>query len=177
MQSRRGLIRLGGAGLLSLIGGPALARVRPAPRRRLSFLNLHTGERAQTTYWVDGVYQAEALHRIDFVLRDHRTGEVSAIDPRLLDLLFKLQAKLESNVPFHVISGYRSPRSNAMLADRSRGVARGSLHMHGMAIDVRLPNRSLADLREAAMTLQSGGVGYYPESDFVHVDIGRVRRW
>jgi uncharacterized protein YcbK (DUF882 family) len=111
------------------------------------------------------------------VLRDHRTDEVAEMDPRLLDLLFNLQGKLGASTPFHVISGYRSPRSNAMLVAKGGGVAKKSLHMQGKAIDIRLPGRELADLRKAALGLKAGGVGYYPKSDFVHVDVGRVRHW
>jgi len=177
MQSRRGIMTLGGAGLLALLAQPALARTSALPRRKLNFLNLHTGERAQVFYWADGKYQREALRRINIVLRDHRTDDVAAMDRRLLDLLYVLQRKLGSAEPFHVISGYRSPRSNAVLAASSGGVAKKSLHMQGMAIDIRLPDRKLADVRQVALALGGGGVGYYPRSDFVHLDVGRVRRW
>jgi uncharacterized protein YcbK (DUF882 family) len=177
MQSRRGFIRLGGAGVLTLLAQPALALVPTAPRRNLSFLNLHTDERAQVVYWADGRYQREGLRRIDRILRDHRTGDVMEMDRRLLDLLFVLQRKLGSMSPYHVISGYRSPQSNAMLAAHSGGVAKRSLHMQGMAIDIRLPGCKLLDVRLVALALGGGGVGYYPKSDFVHLDVGRVRHW
>jgi uncharacterized protein YcbK (DUF882 family) len=111
------------------------------------------------------------------VLRDHRSDEVSPIDTRLLDLLHTLSDKLDTTSQFHVISGYRSPATNAKLAEKSNGVARHSLHMDGLAIDIRLPGRELADVRRAAIALRSGGVGYYPGSNFVHMDVGRVRTW
>ena len=99
------------------------------------------------------------------------------MDPRLLDLLVELRARLRTTAPFHVISGYRSPATNAMLAATTEGVASNSLHMDGMAIDIRVPNRPLRQLHQVALNLEAGGVGYYPRSDFVHVDTGRVRRW
>ncbi len=111
------------------------------------------------------------------MLRDHRTGDRFTIDPELFDLLHLLQRRLGTRQEFHVISAYRSPASNEMLAARSNGVAKASLHTIGKAIDVRLPGRRLFDLRAAALSMQMGGVGYYPGSDFVHLDTGRVRFW
>lgn len=163
--------------MLSLLAGPALALPRSGGPRKLKLLNLHTGERVQATYWDGRSYQFEALQEIDYVLRDHRNGEIKAMDRRLLDLLAMLHRRLGSAAAYHVISGYRSPATNARLAARSNGVAKHSLHMRGMAIDIRLPDCELADLRGAALTLKAGGVGYYPKSDFVHVDVGRVRHW
>ena len=111
------------------------------------------------------------------MLRDFRNGQTHAIDPRLLDLLDALSARVETRSPFHVISGFRSPQTNAMLRRRSSGVAHDSLHMKGLAIDIRLADVDLPRLHKAALSLQGGGVGYYPSSDFVHVDVGPVRRW
>jgi uncharacterized protein YcbK (DUF882 family) len=145
--------------------------------RRLAFYNLHTGESFRSPYWSGGQYIPESLAGIDHVLRDFRTNQMKRIAPSLLDLLFTLHTTLGTREPFHVISGYRSPTTNAMLAARSSGVARHSLHMAGEAIDIRIPGRSLWDVRAAAIALRGGGVGYYPKSDFVHVDIGRVRTW
>ncbi|MCB1985710.1 MAG: DUF882 domain-containing protein [Burkholderiales bacterium] len=145
--------------------------------RKLAFLNLHTGERVQTTYWAEGQYLSEGLIAIDKILRDHRTGETYEIDRNLLDLLQLLQYKMGSRDEFHIISGYRSPATNAQLNARSNGVARRSFHMLGKAIDVRLPGHALSDLRKAALSLQAGGVGYYPKSDFIHIDTGHVRQW
>jgi uncharacterized protein YcbK (DUF882 family) len=177
--SRRELLRagLGGAVLGAL---PGAVWARPAPgeaERRLSFHNLHTGERLRTVYWAEGDYVPDSLAEVDHVLRDFRTGEVKRIAPGLLDLLHRVAARLETSQPFDVISGYRSAATNAMLAARSGGVASHSLHVEGMAIDVRVPGRSVARLRDVALALRGGGVGYYPASAFVHVDVGRVRRW
>ena len=153
---------------------------RPAPERTLSFFNTHTGERLKTAYCCGGEYQPEALNQINHILRDFRANEVKSIDPQLLDLLHELGGTLETDRPFHIISGYRSPRTNAMLRDQGgavTGVASHSLHMDGKAIDIRLPGVKLDDLRHAARSLKLGGVGYYPASNFVHVDTGRVRFW
>jgi uncharacterized protein YcbK (DUF882 family) len=148
-----------------------------SPERKLAFYNTHTGEQLKTVYWADGAYQPDSLSEIYRVLRDHRSDEVSPIDTRLLDLLHTLSDKLDTTSQFHVISGYRSPATNAKLAEKSNGVARHSLHMDGLAIDIRLPGRELADVRRAAIALRGGGVGYDPGSNFVHVDVGRVRTW
>jgi uncharacterized protein YcbK (DUF882 family) len=145
--------------------------------RALAFRNLHTGEFLDAVYRVDGRYVPDALRRIDWLLRDYRAGEAHEIDRRLLDLLSALRSVLDSSELFEVISGYRSPATNAWLAATSSGVARGSLHVAGMAIDIRLPGRSLGTLRDAARSLGRGGVGYYPRSGFVHVDVGPVRYW
>lgn len=122
-------------------------------------------------------YVPSALSRVDRFLRDFRTGEIHEIDPALLDLLNDLAALTGAAEPYHVISGYRSPTTNAMLRRRSGGVARRSLHMDGKAVDVRLPGVPLRTLRDAAVSLGRGGVGYYPGPDFVHVDTGAVRIW
>ena len=168
----------------SLAAGAALIAFRPlravaakpAPRS-LAFLNTHTGERVRCEYWCDGDYVADALREVDHVLRDHRSGDVIAIDPRLLDLLHAIRQRLDTPAAFEVISGYRSPATNAALAAQGRGVATRSLHTQGKAIDIRLPGRDLATLRAAALELAGGGVGYYPRSNFVHMDTGRVRAW
>jgi uncharacterized protein YcbK (DUF882 family) len=145
--------------------------------RALAFRNLHTEETVDVAYWVDGRHDPDALRQIDWVLRDFRTGEARPIDPRLLDLLWELRGSLDTTEPYEVISGYRSPSTNAMLRRSGRGVARGSLHTRAMAIDVRVPGQPIAKLRAAALALRQGGVGYYPASGFVHVDVGRVRFW
>ena len=176
--SRRGFLKLGAAALLAAsVPGKALANIAAAPERTLSFYHLHTGEQLNATYWADGSYQQQGLAEIYNLLRDFRTGVVNPIDTQLLDLLHSLALKLDANKPFHVISGYRSPKTNAMLAKHSTGVAKHSLHMDGLAVDIRLPGRSLSSLHRAALSMKAGGVGYYPVSDFVHVDVGRVRRW
>jgi uncharacterized protein YcbK (DUF882 family) len=150
------------------------------PVRTLSFFNTHTGERLRTTYCEAGSYDAGALREINYILRDFRVDEVKPIDPKLLDLLHELSGTLETDRPFHIISGYRSPHTNQMLRQRggaTTGVATRSLHMVGKAIDIRLPGVKLDHLRGAARSLKLGGVGYYPSSNFVHVDTGRVRFW
>jgi uncharacterized protein YcbK (DUF882 family) len=146
-------------------------------RRSLKFYALHTGESLTTTYWEDGRYIPGELDRVNYILRDFRANEVKPIDPALLDLLTRIQHRLGINEPFQVISGYRSPVTNAMLHANSEGVAVHSLHLQGKAIDITLKGRSLEQLRGAALAQRSGGVGYYPKSDFVHVDTGRVRYW
>lgn len=145
--------------------------------RRLLLVNTHTGERFEAAYWIDGRYQPAELGRLDWLLRDHRTGSVLAIDQRLFDLLAGLAAAAGVMPRFQVISGYRSPATNAMLAATTDGVSSRSLHMEGRAVDVRLEGVSSAQLRDLALARQAGGVGYYPQSDFVHLDLGRVRSW
>lgn len=181
--SRRSFLGLGAAAAaVALVPARALAAARPAKRadRMLSFFHTHTGERLKVAYCCNGEYQPEALKQINHLLRDFRVGEVKPIDPKLLDLLHELGGTLETERPFHVISGYRSPRTNTMLRERGgahTGVASKSLHMVGKAIDIRIPGVRLDQLRGAARSLQLGGVGYYPSSNFVHVDTGRVRFW
>ncbi|MDE3155918.1 MAG: DUF882 domain-containing protein, partial [Acidobacteriota bacterium] len=148
-----------------------------APERALAFYNLHTDERLKTVYWAEGDYVPDALTDINHILRDFRTGTVKPVHTDLLELLHRLSATLDTAQPFDIISGYRSPATNAMLRHRSEGVAKNSLHMRAMAIDIRVPGQSLAHLHRAAVSLRGGGVGYYPKSDFVHVDVGRVRYW
>jgi uncharacterized protein YcbK (DUF882 family) len=159
---------------------PALAVPRlafAAVPRALSFKHLHTGERLEVEYFTGGAYDPDALQAIDRLLRDFRTGDVHEISPGLLDLLHEVTGLTGSRKPFEVISGYRSPTTNQMLRQRSEGVAAGSLHMQGLAIDIRLTDVPLPKLREAARAARKGGVGYYPSSNFVHVDTGRVRTW
>lgn len=145
--------------------------------RELSFYNQHTGENLKTSYWAEGNYLPDALADINHILRDYRTDDVLPMDLPLLDLLHTLQGVLATPKPFQIISGYRSPKTNAMLAAHSGGVAKTSLHMQGRAIDIHVEGIPLDQLRRAAIELQVGGVGYYPASNFVHVDTGRVRTW
>lgn len=164
-----------GSGLVLPWKGAAAAGGSAA--RQLGFYNLHTGESLSAFYWAEGHYIADGLAEIDHALRDFRTGDVHPIDPYLLDLVHGLRLTMEYDGPVHVVSGYRSPRTNAMLAQRSGKVAKNSYHVKGMAIDLRLPGRQLEDLRDTAMRLAGGGVGFYPESEFVHMDTGPVRAW
>ncbi|MEO6696923.1 MAG: DUF882 domain-containing protein [Gammaproteobacteria bacterium] len=178
--TRRHFLKLGAfAGMTSLAPFKAFANTHPTvpSERTLAFFNTHTGEHLNTVYCANGEYIPGALAEINRILRDHRNEQIGAMHPQLLDLLHAISARLDSRQPFHVISGFRSKESNAMLAERSGGVAKHSLHMQGLAMDIRVPGCDLAVLRKAAVALQGGGVGYYPRSDFVHVDVGRVRYW
>lgn len=163
--------------LLPVAAWPGLASAAVDCPRRLSFYHTHTSERLDVVYCEQGRYLPDALAEVNNLLRDFRTGEVHAIDPRLLDLLFALRETTDPDGHYEIISGYRSPVTNATLRDHSTGVAEHSLHMDGKAIDIRVPGFDTARLRRAALALRQGGVGYYPESDFVHVDTGRVRYW
>lgn len=173
--TRRLLLRASVAG--SVLAVTPLSRVWATSERILTLHNLHTGERVSQPYWMNGNYLPDGLSAINTVLRDHRSGEVYPIDPGLLDMLSALQDGVASQREFEVISGYRSPATNAKLQANSSGVAKRSLHMQGRAIDVRLTGVSTATLRDAALGLQAGGVGYYARDRFVHIDTGRVRTW
>jgi uncharacterized protein YcbK (DUF882 family) len=182
--ARRRFLRHGlrhGATLSAVAAMPALAlpaRASVAPVRELAMNHLHTREAIDVVYARDGSYLPEALGSLDHFLRDHYSGAIGRIDPKLHDLLHAVRQVLGTERPFQVISGYRAPATNAHLkATRGGGVATRSLHMDGRAIDVRLPGVALADLRDAALSLKAGGVGYYPREQFVHIDTGRVRRW
>lgn len=158
---------------------PAVAKTAQAAsgERVLRLYNTHTGEKLNTTFWAEGAFIPDAMKDINKVLRDHRTNKIAPMDPELLLLLTQLNARLDNNRELHIISGYRSPESNARLAAASGGVARRSLHMDAKAIDIRLPGKDLKMLHKAAMSLKGGGVGYYAGSQFVHMDTGRVRYW
>jgi uncharacterized protein YcbK (DUF882 family) len=148
-----------------------------SPTRRLSFFNTHTAEALEVCYCRDGAYSPKALSRINHIMRDHRSGYIRPIKPRLLDILHTLANRLGPPGPYHIISGYRSPATNAELRKKTRGVARRSFHTMGMAIDIRIPGFSTKGLLAEAVELQAGGVGYYPDSDFIHLDCGPVRHW
>jgi len=157
---------------------PAMAAMpRLEGVRRLAFHNLHTDEKLHGAYWKNGSYDRAAWAKIDHILRDHYSGETHPINPRLMDLLFDLQGRLNNESRIEVISCYRSPKTNLVLASLSDGVAKRSYHTKGMAIDIRLPGSSLAKIHETALAMKRGGVGYYPASDFVHVDVGPLRKW
>ncbi|MDH5357259.1 MAG: DUF882 domain-containing protein [Gammaproteobacteria bacterium] len=175
--SRRRFLQVGLGATAGLVMPNAFADFLAQPERKLALHNLHTGESIKTTYWAEGQYQISELHAINRVLRDHRTGDIIDIDPTLVDLLNILHHKMNGRKPFHVISGYRSPKTNESLRKQTSGVAKKSFHMQGRAIDIRLPGRELTALRKAAINLQAGGVGFYPKSDFIHIDTGRVRHW
>jgi uncharacterized protein YcbK (DUF882 family) len=159
----------------------ALGAVRHASAREersLAFRSLHTGESLRAVYQIDGALEPDGTAQVDRLLRDHRTGEVHRIEPRLLDLLWALGQSLEIGEPYLVISGYRSPRTNAMLAAApGSGVADGSLHLQGAAIDIRLERVPLERLHRAAVAQRGGGVGLYRRSNFIQIDIGGIRYW
>jgi uncharacterized protein YcbK (DUF882 family) len=145
--------------------------------RTLSFFHTHTGKSLEVTFSSGGEYVGTELVKVNAFLSDFRTGDAIEIDPELLDLIYEVRASLGSSETYEVISAYRSPKTNEMLRGKSSGVASNSQHLYGRAIDVRLRGVDTSELRDAAIELQRGGVGYYKESDFVHVDTGRVRRW
>ncbi len=186
MNQRRSFLKTS-AVLASTLGLPALARsadlaaaaaaTASTTDRSLRLYNIHTGESLKTTFWTEGLFVPDALQDINKLLRDYRNDKVEPIDPQLLFLLNKISGQFGSQNVLHVISGYRSPETNAMLHANTEGVAKHSLHMEGKAIDIRMPGQPLAKLHKTAMAMRAGGVGYYPSSDFVHVDTGRVRHW
>lgn len=145
--------------------------------RSLSLHNLHTGEQLKTEFWIDGQYQPEALAAIDKIMRDHRCDQTYNMDRDLVDLLHRLSRRLDTRRPLGIISGYRSPETNEVLREKSKGVAQNSYHTKGMAVDIRIADRSLSDLYRGARELRLGGVGFYARSRFVHVDVGPVRTW
>lgn len=168
----------------ALLMVPALIAFSPnsllakVPERKLSFSHAHTGEKLSIVYAQDGRYLPESLNRINYLLRDFRRDEVCPIDPVLLDLLYDLQVISSNDTgTYEILSGYRSPQTNQMLAAKSNGVGKRSLHMQGKAIDLRLRGTRTSDLRRIALSLKRGGTGYYADSDFVHLDTGRVRWW
>ncbi len=180
LLSRRRFLRLSAlAAVASFSPRLSLAALKnfQSPEKSVSFYNTHTEECLARIYWAQGKYLPEALSDINYILRDHRSGEIRPIDFQLLDLVHGIGLKLDARKPFHIISGYRSPKTNALLRKRGRGVARNSLHMVGKAVDIRLPGCPLSLLRRVAMEMRGGGVGYYPRPDFVHIDVGRVRYW
>jgi len=184
MLARRKLLRLGlvagaaaGLGLSSSLVNAQGLPLAPAAPRKVALHVLHTGEKLDALYYDKGAYVPDALHAVNHALRDFRTGDVHMIDPRLLDLLDAVSQRTGSRDPVQVICGYRSPKTNAMLHEHSEEVAAHSLHLKGQAMDIRLADAALPHLHDAALKLGAGGVGYYPRSDFVHIDVGPVRRW
>ena len=145
--------------------------------RTLEFVHTHTSETVAVAYAVDDALDPDEITRLNRFLRDHRNGEVIEFDPELFDLLWTIHERAGVEGPFHLISGYRSPQTNEMLRSQGRQVARNSMHVKGQAIDIRLPGVPTSTLRKIATELKAGGVGYYPNSDFIHVDTGRVRYW
>jgi uncharacterized protein YcbK (DUF882 family) len=180
--SRRGFLGLivGACGLM-LTGGNAAAaapqRALARGPRRLHLIRAQSGEAFRDVYFADGVYLPEAMMRLRRLLRDPQTDALHDIDPRLVDYLAALQARIEARQPLDVVSGYRSPESNAAARKRDRRFARNSYHMKGQAVDVRVSGVGLAQLRRAALSLKAGGVGTYPRRSCLHLDVGPVRSW
>ena len=178
---RRDVIKMGFVGLLAASMPLLPARNAFAKSNsdswRVEFHHSHTGESFNGVYRVGDRYLPEAFERINYVLRDFRTDEVFPMDPRAVDIISIIQSRSQMNEPLEILSGYRSPKTNAMLRKASGGVAKNSLHMYGQAIDIRLPGYSTSKLKKIATNLHAGGVGYYPRSNFVHVDTGQVRTW
>ena len=179
--SRRHFIKIGLLSTAAAVVDPiqavdAITRSLP-PTRDLSLFNTHTNENLAVSYCRNGSYCSKGLAQINQIMRDHRSGDVRAINTKLLDILCTLAHRLNQPGPFHIISGYRSQATNALLRKRSRGVARRSFHTQGMAIDIRIPSLQTRLLHTEALKLNAGGVGYYPESDFIHLDCGPVRSW
>jgi uncharacterized protein YcbK (DUF882 family) len=156
---------------------PVAATVSKTDERQLSFYHTHTSESLTVTYYRDGEYVPSALADLNHFLRDFRTDDAVNMDPAVFDILYDIQIASGSVGTYQIISAYRSPATNEMLRGNSNGVARNSQHLLGRAIDVRLTDLDTAELRDVALSLQRGGVGYYSKSDFVHVDTGRVRQW
>ena len=145
--------------------------------RKLSMFSKRLGENVNTVYWIDGEYIDEAIFEISKLMRDWRQNEVKLVDRRTIDIIAASQTLLETSQPFQLLSGYRSPRTNAMLRRQSRSVARKSLHMTAQAADLRMSGRSVRQISRAALSCRSGGVGRYSRSNFVHMDCGPLRTW
>ena len=153
------------------------ASEKVSSKKELIFYKVNTHEHLNAVYWKDGMYLPDGLATINHIFRDTRSDMEREININLIDLLFDLKEQIKSKEPYHIISGYRTPKSNAILSKSNKGVAKNSLHMFGKAVDIRMPGYSLSGLRKVAVKLQAGGVGYYPRSKFVHLDVGEVRYW
>ena len=178
--SRRGI--LGVFAATTVAAAPVMANAFGVIRgagdyRRIRMYSGRTGESIDTVYWVDGKYVRDALNEINIFMRDWRTGQVIGIDPRTIDIAAASHRLLQTSEPYMMLSGYRSPKTNAMLRSRSGGVARNSLHMTGKAADLRLKSRSVNQMYKAASACRAGGVGKYSSSNFVHMDCGPLRTW
>lgn len=174
---RREAIRMiGAAAAAPLIAAPAIAR-GAGNFRSVSLINNRTDEKLRTAYWADGAYIPEALAAVDYIMRDWRQDKVTRMDRQTIDIIAAAHRMLDCDEPFEVVSGYRTPQTNAMLRSRSRGVAKNSYHMRGMAVDLTLKSRSVAQIARAGLSINAGGVGRYSRSNFVHFDSGPVRKW
>lgn len=174
---RRHVLGMGLGAVAALAPVPGWARTAVRREKTLSFLHAHTGERLRATYFVNGRYQPAALKQINYILRDYRINAVKPVSPALLDLLYALGQRLGTGGTFEVLSAYRSAETNALLSRSNRGVAKHSLHIEAKAIDLRVPGIRTRDIAQVARQMQGGGVGYYPQRSFVHIDVGDVRTW
>jgi uncharacterized protein YcbK (DUF882 family) len=172
--TRRRFLQTAACGALSCAASPVLAGI---DRRSVSFVHTHTGEQLNAVYFRNGAYDQTTLLRVAYTLRDFRNGDVHMIDPMLLDALFELQVRADHDKPYQIISAYRSPKTNAELRKQSHGVAEHSMHIEGRAIDIRVAGVATKKLRDHALAMARGGVGYYPDENFLHVDTGRIRTW
>ncbi|TBL65591.1 YcbK family protein [Hafnia alvei] len=175
---RRKWLALGGAAMgMAMLPGQAFATLS-TPRPRILLLNnLNTGEQLKAEFFDGKNYIQEELVRLNHLFRDYRANKVKSIDPRLFDQIFRLQAMIGTRKPIQLISGYRSPHTNNELRERGSGVAKHSYHTLGQAMDFHIEGVQLANIRKAALKMRAGGVGYYPRSNFVHIDTGPVRNW
>ncbi|MBY6006300.1 DUF882 domain-containing protein [Salipiger bermudensis] len=178
--TRRGLLGAFGATLIT--AAPTYANAAGFLRgagdiRRLKMYSGRTGEKIDMIYWIEGEYISESLKQINHFMRDWRTNDVKSIDPRTIDIMTAAHNLLDSDEPYMLISGYRSPKTNAMLRSRSSGVAKNSRHLLGEAADLHLKSRSVNQIARAAAACKAGGVGRYTSSSFVHMDCGPVRTW
>jgi len=179
-MTRRGL--LGAFAATTLVAAPTFSNAAGFLRgsgdiRRIRMYSGRTGERIDMIYWIDGKYIKDSIKEINYFMRDWRNDQIKSIDPRTIDIMAASHNLLDVNEPYMMLSGYRSPQTNAMLRRRSRGVAKNSLHMRGQAADLRLASRSVSQMAKAALACQAGGVGKYRRSNFVHMDCGVVRSW
>lgn len=176
--TRRRLLGIGALSGALLLPIPALALpLPPSHERTLKLRHFHTGERLEATFWAEGGYRSEVFPTIDHFLRDIHTGAVKRTDCRLLELLYRIQSRLDAGDGLQVLCGYRSPKTNALLIEEGETRARHSFHLYGQATDFRVPGRKLRQVHRVAMALKAGGVGYYPREDFIHADVGPVRYW
>ena len=175
---RRDLLKLGAFAGALILPMPALARIASSPHEKtLKLYSLHTSESVDATFWADGWYVPDAFPEIDRILRDQHTGAMKKTDRQLVELLYEIQTRLRVQQGLEVTCGYRSPKTNAMLLREGQVHAAHSYHLYGKAVDFRVPDRDLRQVRKVAMALEGGGVGYYPRAQFIHVDVGPVRHW
>ena len=176
VASRRGFLALSMCVATGVMARSSTVQAH-ANERAIALYNVHTDESVKAVFWAKGEYVQDGMDEISHLLRDYRTADVFPIDPHLIDTLYRLHRKTGAHRPYCVVSGYRSPKTNAILRKNNHHVAKNSYHMRGMAVDAYLPKVALDTLHHAALSLRAGGVGYYPKTGFLHLDTGRVRSW